>query len=342
MNTTSPETPGTIKIGMTREFVDSGAQIWDRDVFARVSALPNVVVSPVSSDAAGIVAQDLAEYDILVVRKTGVPETAFTKPDTIRTRLIARFGVGYDHIAMDACTRNGIAVTISPDGVRRPVAGSIVALVMALSHRLREKDLLIRRGDWPQGRVMLGMGLEGRAFASVGFGNIAREAFRLMRPFGMRYLASDPAPDLAAADDLGVEIVDFDTVLREADFLAVNCPLMPSTKHIINAEALARMKPGAYLINTARGQLVDQQALVAALASNRLAGAGLDVFESEPTGADNPLFAFDQVIAAPHSLCWTDECARLTSECVYNAIAAHLDGRPLPHLVNRSLSDVAQ
>ncbi len=148
------ENIGAIKIGMTREFIDTGAQIWNKDVFARISALPNVNVSPVHSDETGITDQDLAEFDILVVRKTGVPESAFSNPDSIRTRLIARFGVNYDHIAMDACTRNLNAVTISPEGVRRPVAGSIVTLVMALSHRLREKDLLIRRGDWADGLAL--------------------------------------------------------------------------------------------------------------------------------------------------------------------------------------------
>ncbi|MFV0334711.1 MAG: 2-hydroxyacid dehydrogenase [Tropicimonas sp.] len=323
-----------IKIGMTREFFDVGAQIWDREIFDAIAADPRVEITPLASGESGVTAADLAAHDILVVRKTGVPQAAFEGDGPLRTRLICRFGVGYDHIALADCTKRGIAVTITPDGVRRPVASSIVALVMALSHRVLEKNALIRAGEWGAGRVLLGMGLEGRVLASVGFGNIAREAFRLLAPFGMRMMACDPRPDMAVAEGLGVEIADFGTVLSQADFLTVNCPLSPATRHIIDAGALARMKPTAYLINTARGALVSQEALVAALAERRIAGAGLDVFEVEPTGAGNPLFAYDTVIAAPHSLCWTDECATLTSRGVRDAITAWLDGKPLPNLVN--------
>ena len=334
---TKPE----IRIGMTREFFLAGAQIWDQPTYDEVAALPGVTITPLASTETGATAEDLAQHDILVVRKTGVPQTAFTDPSRIRTRLICRFGVGYDHIALDECTRNGIAVTITPDGVRRPVASSIVALVMALSHRLREKDALIRAGDWAAGRIMLGTGLEGRVLASVGFGNIAREVFRLLAPFGMRFLACDPNADVGLARDLGVEIVDFESVLARADFLTVNCPLTPTTRHIIDAAALSRMKPSACLINTARGALVSQEALVSALANGALAGAGLDVFETEPTGADNPLFAFPNVIAAPHSMCWTDECARLTSQGVRDAILAWRADDALPNLINPNVLTAA-
>ncbi len=330
-----------IRIGMTREFFTAGADIWDRQVMDEIAALPGATITSLASDEDGATAEDLAGFDILVVRKTGVPKSAFSDPGRIRTRLICRFGVGYDHIALDECTRHGIAVTITPEGVRRPVASSVVALVMALSHRLREKDALIRAGDWAAGRAMMGTGLEGRVLGSVGFGNIAQEAFRLLAPFGMRFIACDPKANAAMARDLGVEIVDFEQVLGEADLLTVNCPLSPATRHIIDAAALARMKPSAYLINTARGALVSQEALVAALANGALAGAGLDVFEIEPTGADNPLFAFPNVIAAPHSMCWTDECARLTSEGVRDAILAWRAGEPLPNLVNPTVLTAA-
>lgn len=329
----SPE----IRIGMTREFFASGAQIWNQQIFNKVKNLPGVVISVLPSTESGVTADDLSAHDILVVRKTGVPQSAFQGLETARTRLICRFGVGYDHIAMEDCTRHGITVTITPDGVRRPVASSIATLVMSLAHRVKEKDALIRVGKWPEGRDMRGSGLEGRVLASIGFGNIAREAFRLLTPFGMRFIASDPQADMSLAKDLGVEIVSFDQALQEADFLTLNCPLMPSTRHIIDAKALARMKPSAYLINTARGALVSEDALVTALKHNALAGAGLDVFETEPTGADNPLFDFPNVIASPHSMCWTDECAKLTSQSVHDTIRAWLANAPLQNIVNPSV-----
>lgn len=326
-----------ISIGVTAEFTTSKTPVWDAEIYKELSSLPNVHISPLESGVHGVTADDLAAHDIVVVRKTGVPTTAFSDPGTIRTKLITRFGVGYDHIDMEACARSGIAVTITPEGVRRPVASSVVTLVLALGHRLREKDMLVRSGDWNTGRELLGTGHSGRVFASIGFGNIAREAFRLLQPFGMRHIACDPYADIGDARTLGVELVDMDTALSTADFLAVNCPLSPSTRHIINSDSLARMKSTAFLINTARGQLVHQEALVDALSNGRLAGAGLDVFEEEPTTSDNPLFKFQNVIATPHSICWSDECARLTSEGVFQSISEYLGGKSLTYQVNHDV-----
>ncbi len=327
----------TTSIGVTSEFNDGGGQVWDKAVFDQIAAIPNVEITALPSGPSGATSDDLAAHDILVVRKTGVPKSAFSNPQSIRTRLIARFGVGYDHIDVDSCTRLGISLTTTPEGVRRPVASSVVTLVLALSHRLREKDLLTRSGEWQAGRNLLGVGLENRVFASIGFGNIAREAFRLLRPFGMRYMANDPFASKQHALELGVELADFETTVQKADFLAVNCPLTLKTRHIINSDTFALMKPTAFLINTARGPLVNQDALVDALALGRIAGAGLDVFETEPASADNPLFQFDNLISAPHSLCWTDECARLTSEGVFQSISEFLSDRPLSYLVNRDV-----
>jgi phosphoglycerate dehydrogenase-like enzyme len=142
----------------------------------------------------------------------------------------------------------------------------------------------------------------------LGMGNIGAEVFRLAAPFGLRLLAHDPYVDESVARELGVELVSAEELFRRADFLSVSVPLSEDTRHFVNAERLALMKPTAYVINTARGPIVDQRALYEAIVEGRIAGAGLDVFEVEPCPADEPLLGLDNVIVAPHSLCWTDEC----------------------------------
>ena len=154
----------------------------------------------------------------------------------------------------------------------------------------------------------MGVGLVGRTLGSIGIGNIGAELFRMAKPFDMKFIAHDPFADKAVAAELGIELVSMEDVFRRADVLCVNCPLTPETKHLVNAERLALMKPTAYLINTARGPIVDQKALTKVLTERRIAGAGLDVLESEPPDPNDPILKLDNVILAPHALCWTDQC----------------------------------
>jgi phosphoglycerate dehydrogenase-like enzyme len=154
----------------------------------------------------------------------------------------------------------------------------------------------------------MGEGLEGKVLGSIGLGNIGAEMFRLAKPFGFNFIASDPVADADLARDLGVELVSLEDVFRRSDFLTVNCPLTDSTNRLVNAPRFAMMKNSAYLINTARGPIVDETAMIDALSSGQIAGAGIDVFEVEPPADDNPLLTMDNVIVAPHGLAWTDQC----------------------------------
>jgi D-3-phosphoglycerate dehydrogenase len=146
----------------------------------------------------------------------------------------------------------------------------------------------------------------------------------------LELIAHDPAVDSTTAARLGVRWVELDEVFRLSDIVTVNCPLTPATRHLVNAERLALMKSSAFLINTARGGVVDQRALTAALGSGRIAGAGLDVFEQEPADADDPLFTLDNVVVTPHCLCWTDELCRASGEEAVAAVTAVLAGK-IPH-----------
>jgi phosphoglycerate dehydrogenase-like enzyme len=258
-----------------------------------------------------------------------------------RLAVVARFGVGYDNVAVDALTRAGIALVITPDGVRRPVAVSIIALMLALTGRLRIKDRLTREG--PDGfnrrAQFMGYGLVGRTLGSLGIGNIGAEMFRLARPFDMAFIAHDPYASPEVARELGVELVELDEVFRRSDVLAVNCPLSADTRHLVNAPRLALMKRTAFLINTARGPIVDQKALTAVLQDERIAGAGLDVFELEPPPADDPLLRLDNVIVTPHALCWTDQCFAGNGAADVRAVLDVQHGRVPRGVVNRDVLD---
>jgi phosphoglycerate dehydrogenase-like enzyme len=183
----------------------------------------------------------------------------------------------------------------------------------------------------------MGVGLVGKTFGSIGMGNIGAETFRLLRPFDMRLIAFDPYVDPELAASLGVQLVSLEDVFRQSDVLSVTCPLTPETRHIVNAEHLALMKPTAYLINSGRGPLVDEPALIRALQDGGIAGAGLDVFEQEPSPADNPLYHMDNVIVAPHSLCWTDQCFAGLGAADVKAVFEVMHGRVPRSVVNREV-----
>ena len=186
------------------------------------------------------------------------------------------------------------------------------------------------------------MGLAGKTLGSIGLGNIGSELFRLAKPLDMRFLAHDPYASPLKAEELSVRLVDLATLAREADILAVNCPLTPETHHMVDADLLAVMKPGAYLINTARGPIVDKSALTAALVNGRLAGAGLDHVESQPLDAGDPLLAMDNVIVTPVGLAWTDHLSAGNGRGVTEAIVDLLEGRAPRNVVNHVVLDTRE
>jgi len=282
-----------------------------------------------AEDTRLLAAGDLDGVDALVCFMPRVTREAIESAD--RLKIIARLGVGYDSVDVDACTEHGVLVTITPDGVRRPMSSSAMAFVLALAHRLPQKDRHVRAGGFDR-FFYGGTGLTGRTLGLIGVGNVGSDLVELARPWQMRTIAHDP---YAKAPPAGVELVDLDTLLAESDFVIVLCPLNDETRGLVDAGALAKMKPTAFLVNVARGAIVDQRALTDALREGRIAGAALDVFEREPIDPDDPLLELDTVILAPHGIGLTDELYRFSGHSAARAVVAVAEGRVPDYIVNR-------
>ena len=275
----------------------------------------------------------LAGYDVLISLKPRI--TAESLEGVARLCAIGRWGVGYDNLDLHACTEHGIAVYITPGGVVRPVAESILLMMLALSHRLLEKDRMVRQGCWAESTTRLGREPRDRVVGTIGMGNIATETIRLLRGLDVRrFLAFDPYASQARAAELGVELVALDQLLSASDYVLVNCPLTAETRGLLGLEQFARMKPDAVLINTARGPIVDEPALIRALMEGKIAGAALDVFEKEPLPADSPLASMNNVILTSHSIAWTEELFRDMGRIDCRGALAIYRGEVPSHVVN--------
>jgi phosphoglycerate dehydrogenase-like enzyme len=298
---------------------------------------PGVEVAYVRAVDGVMRAAGLEDFDGLILLGSRFEERSI--PQSGRLGVVARFGVGYDTVDVAACTRAGIAVVITPDGVRRPVAVSVLTLMLALATRLMAKDRLTRMGPpgWALRSECIGVGLTGRTLGLLGVGNIGADVLRLAAPLGMRFIAHDPFVEPSRLKALGVTPVDIETLFREADFVSISVPLSDATRGLVGARLLGLMKPTAYLINTARGPIVDQRALYEALAAGRIAGAGLDVFEVEPAPANEPLLKLDNVIVTPHALCFTDELFAGNGAADVRAVLAVKRGEAPPGLLNRDV-----
>jgi phosphoglycerate dehydrogenase-like enzyme len=224
---------------------------------------------------------------------------------------IGRFGVGYDAVDVAACTNADVVVFITAGAVDYSVAEATVAWMLGLTHHTRTKDQLVREGRWDERSRWMGFELRDRTFGAVGLGGIARAVVAMLSAFRMnRPVAFDPFVTPSMAEELGVRLVGLDELLATADFVSVHCPLNDRTRGLIGPRELGLMKQNAYLINTARGGIVDEDALFNALAERRIAGAGLDVFADEPVVRPHRFGQLDNVLLAPHSIAWTNELFR--------------------------------
>lgn len=276
--------------------------------------------------------QHLPEVDGIVVRTARLSEARLSRAG--RLRVIGKHGVGVDNVDLAAARARGIAIVFTPGVNSQAVAEHALTLMLMLARRIPTASRLLREGQFDQARrTIVALDLQGKTLGLVGLGQVGRRLAAICRQgLAMRVLAFDPYVTPAQAAELGVELVsDLTPLLRAADVVSVHAPLTPETRGIIGRDALAELKPTAFLINCARGGLVDEDALLEALQTGRLAGAGLDVFAEEPTPADHPLFGLENVVVTPHVAGSSQEALRLMAENVAEDVLRVLRGEQPAH-----------
>lgn len=237
---------------------------------------------------------------------------------------MARFGVGVDNIDLNAAKEHGIIVCNSPGINSSAVAEQAVALLLSLIRNIPEMNSAVRKGEWP--RPMFHE-LKSRTIGFLGFGAIARNVAQRLAGFGPEMIAYDKYPNQEAADKLGVRLVSQEEVLKESDIISIHLPATDETKHLINKETIQQMKDGVYIVNTARGSIVNEADMAEALESGKAAGFGTDVFEHESIDLSGPLFKYDNYIATPHVSAETFENCETTSVVTARALLAVFEGR---------------
>jgi len=250
-----------------------------------------------------------------------------------RCRIISRFGIGVDNVDLEAATAAGIVVTKVPDYCIDEVSDHAMALLLALVRKIPASNAQVHAGRWEMKAVVPIHRLKGRILGLVGFGRIPRLLAPKAKAFGLRVIVHDP---LVQADVIArehVDQVDFDELLAQSDYVSIHTPLLPETRNLFNGDAFGRMKPGSYLINTARGPIVDEQALARALDAGQLAGAALDVMPQEPP-AGSPLLGRDNVIITPHTSFYSEESLLELQRQAAQEVADVLTGQPAKNPVN--------
>ncbi len=254
-----------------------------------------------------------------------------------KLKIVAQMAVGFDNIDVKEATKRGIYVTNTPEVLTETTADFAWALLMAVSRRVVEADLYVRTGKWEVGwhpSMLQGRDIHGASIGIIGAGRIGSAIARRARGFNMNILYYDVVSRPRLERDLGATNVNLDVLVKQSDFISIHVPLTKQTYHMINEEKLRLMKKTAYLINNSRGTIIDEKALYRALKEGWIAGAGLDVFEREPTTIDNPLFKLDNIVLAPHISSSSYETRSRMAEMVAGNLIAFFEGKVPPNLVN--------
>jgi D-3-phosphoglycerate dehydrogenase len=257
-----------------------------------------------------------------------INRTALETADHLK--VVARYGVGVDNVDRDYCRERNIIVTNTPGANAGSVAELAVGLILSLARSIPQAYAETRLGKWPR---FNGFTLEGRTVGLLGLGAIGKIVARILLGFGVHVLAYDPYADTGYASEHGITLVTLDELIRQSDVISIHAPLTPQTNGLVNAAFLAKMKEKAYIVNTARGEIIDEGALYQALTSGCLAGAALDVFSKEPPEADNPLLSLPQVIVTPHTASHTDGATNMMGWMALNDCLAVLSGKAPEHPV---------
>lgn len=271
----------------------------------------------------------------ILIRSAKITEEIMDAIPTLK--VVAKHGMGVDNIAVDYATEKGILVVNAPYSNLNAVAEHIVMLMLALSKRTVRMDKLTRNGGFQERNTYKTIELKGSTVGIIGLGKISRLVVKKISGFEMNILASDPYVKQEDVGDLSVTMVPPEEIYAKSDFVIVHTSLFPSTFHLVGAEQFQAMKPTAFIINAARGPVIDEAAMIEALRSGEIAGAGLDVFEQEPPATDNPLFSMDNVIVSPHNAALSDGALRAMAMDSAGGITEYLTGKPVTYPVNKEV-----
>ncbi|HLK60481.1 MAG TPA: NAD(P)-dependent oxidoreductase [Chthonomonadaceae bacterium] len=315
------------QVGITRDFLAEGGKLTYKDIgLGLLEAEPRCRYAFLAEYQSPMRPEQIASLDAVLSLTPGWKAETFAG-GAERLLIVARFGVGYDMCDVAALTANDVLLTITPGATDLPVAGGVLAMMLALSRRLFTKDRLVREGRWSERAYYQGTEIAGKVLGIVGFGGAGRELRRLIAPFGMRVLAYDPfVSDALLAEHQAQRASTLEALFAQSDYVSLHCLLNEETRGLIDQRLFDLMKPTAYFFNAARGPIVNEADLIAALQGGRIAGAGLDVFEQEPPAPDNPLLQMENVLLAPHAVCWTDECFQAIGESAVRSILSVLRG----------------
>jgi D-3-phosphoglycerate dehydrogenase len=264
----------------------------------------------------------LPEAEALVVR-SGVKVTREVLEQAPKLRVVGRAGVGVDNVDLEAATAAGVLVMNTPGGNAVSVAEHTLALMLAMARAVPQASASTKGGKWEKKRF-LGSELRGKTLGIIGLGSIGREVVRRARAFEMRILAHDPYVNPQTAADLDLELVDLPRLYAESDYISLHAALTPETRRLLGREAFAQMKPGVRIVNCARGEMIDSEALCEAIASGKVAGAGLDVFAKEPPAADEPLLGVETLVATPHIAGSTEEAQEIVGVRIAEQLVEYL------------------
>jgi phosphoglycerate dehydrogenase-like enzyme len=295
---------------LTADFYDADGRLKYRDIgLDRLESTPNIVVSRFAEHRAEIDPQQLIDANGVIVLSSRVTARSLSASENLLA--IGRFGVGFDSVDVAACTAADVVLFITAGAVDYSVAEATVGWMLALTHHVRVKDRLVREGQWDVRSRYMGSELRNRTVGIIGFGGIGRSVVKLLSGFGMNTpLVFDPFVSASTVAEAGGKLVSLDELLTQSDFVSLHCPLNDQTRGLIGARELSLMKPTTYLLNTARGGIVEEDALFKVLSDRRIAGAALDCFVGEPITAPPRWAELDNVLLAPHSIAWTDELFR--------------------------------
>jgi phosphoglycerate dehydrogenase-like enzyme len=306
-------------VGLTADFASGEVRLFDKASLEELRKT-GIVCRFLERHEPVLAAHQIQDLDALICLTPRVTVDSFGKSG--RLLAVLRFGVGYDTVDVGACTEAGVALFITSGAVNYSVAEAILGWMLALGHHSFQKDRLTREGKWPEKNRWMGSELRRKTIGLIGLGGIGGALTELLKPFQTtELLAFDPyvAPERAAA--FNTRLTDLKELLRTSDYVIVTCPLNEQTRGLLGANELALMKPQAYLVNAARGGIVDESALEAALKSRQIGGAAVDVFATEPA-IQHPFFALDNILLAPHAIAWTHELFQeISLMCCQQAVA---------------------